>query len=75
MTLNERQHLIKEVEAMPLGSLAKLVVRGSYVPGVHDSVLVNRCSRVKKKNLLPMGIVVAGVCVGLLLLLGVRFVW
>ncbi len=73
--MSERDDLIEEAEAMPLGTLAKQVVRGNYMAGIHDTVLVRRCSKVKKRNPLPMGIVVAAACVGLVLLLGVTFVW
>ena len=33
---------------MPLGELAGMVVRQSYIQGVHDTVLLDRCERYDK---------------------------
>lgn len=39
---NERELLLKEAKATPLIELAKQVIYGSYTPGVHDVVLIER---------------------------------
>ena len=33
---------------MPLGELARMVVRQSYIQGVHDTALLDRCERYDK---------------------------
>jgi len=38
-----RDDLVKQVEQMPLGDLAKQVVSGSYTDGIHNAVLIQRC--------------------------------
>lgn len=38
--------MIKNAYDMQLGDLARLVLRGSFTPGVHDAVLLGRCDDV-----------------------------
>lgn len=38
-----RQELVVQAYQLPLHELAKMVVRGSFTPGIHDSILIERC--------------------------------
>jgi len=42
MSNNERERMVKEANNQPLVELARQVVYGSYTPGVHDVVLMER---------------------------------
>jgi len=37
-----RQELLAKANEMPLDELAEMVIRGSYTPSIHDSVLLER---------------------------------
>jgi hypothetical protein len=41
----ERDKLKAHASRMPLAELARLVLFGSYIPGVHDDVLLERCKQ------------------------------
>lgn len=45
-----REDLLKQAEAMQLADLAKMVVNGSYTPGVHDVVLISACEKIDNFN-------------------------
>ena len=46
----ERDKLIKLAREKPLGDLAYQVLRGSYLAGVDDTVLIKRCEKISKSS-------------------------
>ena len=42
----EMLDLLDKVSTMPLADLAKQVISGSYTPGVHNRILLERCREV-----------------------------
>ncbi len=48
--MTERKRLIQGAEEMPLGELALKVLRKSFIPGLHDVVLLKRCASSEGKD-------------------------
>lgn len=41
----EMERLTNEAYNMPLEILCEKVLKGSYTPGIHDSILLERCKK------------------------------
>ena len=46
----QRNNMIADAKKIPLDELAKKVIYGNYVPGVHDTVLIERCEKIARQN-------------------------
>ena len=47
---NELEFMKKEAEKMPLPELARIIIFGSYTPGIHDTILISRLEEIDNRE-------------------------